>query len=58
MTTTRPGTAAARRLAESGVAGIAPGLTDAEFTRLEARFGIEFAADHREFLAAGLPVTD
>lgn len=32
-----------------------PGLTEAEFTRIEGRFGFEFADDHRAFLAAGLP---
>lgn len=35
---------------------IAPGLTDAEFDRVEARYGFEFADDHRAFLAVGLPV--
>ncbi|OCC09023.1 hypothetical protein A3Q37_05044 [Streptomyces sp. PTY087I2] len=33
-----------------------PGLNDAEFDRIEAEYGIEFAPDHRAFLAAGLPV--
>ncbi|HET9170718.1 MAG TPA: hypothetical protein VFN97_14865 [Actinospica sp.] len=52
------GVAAAARLAR--LAGrdcrIEPGLTEAEFDRIEARFGFEFAEDHRAFLAAGLPV--
>jgi hypothetical protein len=33
------------------------GLTDAEFVRVEAEFGFEFADDHRAFLAAGLPLS-
>ncbi|MEV6904164.1 hypothetical protein [Amycolatopsis sp. NPDC051372] len=35
---------------------IEPGLTDAEFDRIEAQYDIEFADDHRDFLATGLPV--
>ncbi|MCK0174930.1 MULTISPECIES: hypothetical protein [Mycobacteriaceae] len=35
---------------------IEPGLSDAEFTHLEGMLGIEFADDHRAFLAAGLRV--
>lgn len=50
------GIAAARRLAEPGCREIAPGSTDAEFARIEAEWGLEFADDHRAFLAAGLPV--
>ncbi|MFF5423081.1 MULTISPECIES: hypothetical protein [unclassified Streptomyces] len=34
---------------------IAPGLTERELDAVEARFGFTFAADHRDFLAAGLP---
>ncbi|HEX3781669.1 MAG TPA: hypothetical protein VHX38_18560 [Pseudonocardiaceae bacterium] len=34
---------------------IGPGLTEAEFARIENEYGFEFAADHRAFLAAGLP---
>lgn len=49
------GKRAARRLAEFGRFTILPGLSDAEFERIEAEFGIEFADDHRAFLAAGLP---
>lgn len=47
---------AARRLAQAGCCPIAPGLTDAEFDRIERTYGFEFADDHRAFLAAGLPV--
>lgn len=36
---------------------IAPGLTAAEFARVEEQFGFEFADDHRAFLAAGLPLS-
>lgn len=50
------GVVAARRLAELGCCEIAPGLTDAEFARIEGEYGFEFADDHRAFLAAGLPV--
>lgn len=55
----RLGEEAARRLARLGRLGrveILPGLTDAEFARVEAEFGFTFADDHRAFLAAGLPV--
>ncbi|MEY9926819.1 hypothetical protein ABH926_001444 [Catenulispora sp. GP43] len=56
---TELGTEAARRLA--GLAGtewvIEPGLTSAEFTRIEDEFAFRFADDHRAFLAAGLPVS-
>ncbi|WP_217213673.1 hypothetical protein [Streptomyces sp. AC550_RSS872] len=52
----RLGTEAAHRLALADCCEIAPGLSDAEFTRIEAAFGFEFSADHRAFLAAGLPV--
>jgi hypothetical protein len=34
---------------------IEPGLTEAEFHRIESQLGFEFADDHRAFLAAGLP---
>ncbi|BBZ74968.1 hypothetical protein MANY_03050 [Mycolicibacterium anyangense] len=37
---------------------LTPGLTDAEFTGIEAEFGFEFADDHRAFLSAGLPLGD
>ncbi|CAM5562780.1 hypothetical protein SBADM41S_02302 [Streptomyces badius] len=52
----RAGERAARRLAELGVCKLEPGLDDAEFDRIETECGIAFAADHRGFLAAGLPV--
>jgi hypothetical protein len=37
-------------------APLAPGLTDAELTGVEERYGFRFAADHRALLAAALPV--
>lgn len=49
------GARAARRLRELG-RFVTPGLSDAEVDRVEAEFGIEFADDHRAFLAAGLPL--
>ncbi|MFF4825696.1 hypothetical protein ACFY20_22225 [Streptomyces sp. NPDC001312] len=52
----RRGAAAARRLVQTGLHEFEPGLTDAEFTRIEREYGFEFADDHRAFLAAGLPV--
>ncbi|MET9869000.1 hypothetical protein ABZZ16_23000 [Streptomyces sp. NPDC006386] len=52
----RLGAEAARRLAETGLYAFEPGLTEAEFTRIEREYGFEFADDHRAFLAAGLPV--
>jgi hypothetical protein len=52
----RLGMEAARRLAQTGCCEIAPGLTDAEFDRIERTYGFEFADDHRAFLAAGLPL--
>ncbi|MFV8187280.1 MULTISPECIES: hypothetical protein [unclassified Streptomyces] len=52
----RLGAEAARRLAETGLYEFEPGLTDAEFERIERDYGFEFADDHRAFLAAGLPV--
>ncbi|MEU8928764.1 hypothetical protein AB0D30_02620 [Streptomyces sp. NPDC048409] len=52
----RLGAEAARRLARTGRYAFEPGLTDAEFRRIEREFGFEFADDHRSFLAAGLPV--
>ncbi|MFF8265236.1 hypothetical protein [Streptomyces virginiae] len=36
-------------------AEIGPGLSERELDAVEARFGFTFAADHRVFLAAGLP---
>lgn len=52
----RLGAEAARRLAQTGLCEFEPGLTDAEFARIEREYGFEFADDHRAFLAAGLPV--
>lgn len=49
------GTRAAHRLAKTGLWPIEPGLTDAEFARIEHKYGFEFSDDHRAFLAAGLP---
>ncbi|MGE2835549.1 hypothetical protein [Mycobacterium sp. SMC-4] len=50
------GAEAAARLAAVGTVTIDPGLRDHEFHRLATEFGVEFADDHRAFLAAGLPV--
>ncbi len=52
----RLGREALRRLAATGRVVVEPGLTDAEFERIEREYGFEFADDHRGFLAAGLPV--
>ncbi|MEU4078749.1 hypothetical protein DEJ45_15470 [Streptomyces venezuelae] len=52
----RSGAEAARRLARTGRAEMLPGLSDAEFDRIEEEFGFAFSDDHRAFLAAGLPV--
>lgn len=52
---TRLGQEAAVRLRDF-TSRFQPGLTNAEFARIEGRFGFEFADDHRAFLAAGLPV--
>lgn len=52
------GTAAAQRLAgydPAAVGQIGPGLTDAEFDRIERTYEFTFADDHRALLAAGLP---
>lgn len=53
----RLGEEAARRLARTGQCDIGPGLTDTEFARIEEDYELEFADDHRAFLAAGLPVS-
>ncbi|MFI5639478.1 hypothetical protein ACIA8H_18960 [Streptomyces goshikiensis] len=37
-------------------AEIGPGLREGELDEVEARFGFTFSADHRVFLAAGLPL--
>ncbi|MFF3712942.1 hypothetical protein [Streptomyces phaeochromogenes] len=52
----RLGADAARRLALADCCEMEPGLSEAEFRRIETTFGFEFSADHRAFLAAGLPV--
>ncbi|MEU6576597.1 hypothetical protein [Streptomyces sp. NPDC046805] len=52
----RLGAEAAHRLARTGLYEFEPGLSDAEFARIEGEYGFEFADDHRAFLAAGLPV--
>lgn len=49
------GAKAARLLARLGHTEIRPGLTEQELTDVEARFGFEFADDHRAFLGVGLP---
>ncbi len=36
-------------------AEIGPGLSERELDAVEAQFGFTFSADHRVFLAAGLP---
>ncbi|WP_370332826.1 hypothetical protein [Mycolicibacterium hippocampi] len=52
----RLGVEAARRLRVLGSVDIAPGLSAAEITQVQAEFDFEFADDHRAFLSAGLPV--
>ncbi|MEU2562307.1 hypothetical protein ABZ626_23665 [Streptomyces longispororuber] len=46
---------AARDLQNMLRAEIGPGLSERELDAVEARFGFTFSADHRVFLAAGLP---
>ncbi|MEV0131092.1 hypothetical protein AB0H83_21835 [Dactylosporangium sp. NPDC050688] len=55
MTGAQLGADAARRLFTRH-RHVAPGLTGAEFDRVEERYGITFADDHRAFLGAGLPL--
>jgi hypothetical protein len=50
------GVEAAHRLARLGRYEIGPGLTNAEFSRIEEDYEFEFADDHRAFLATGLPL--
>ncbi|GLZ81704.1 hypothetical protein Afil01_65110 [Actinorhabdospora filicis] len=50
------GRRAARHLAATGLCEMTPGLTEAEFARVEAEFGFSFAPEHRAFLAEGLPL--
>lgn len=52
----RLGAEAARRLRQADCT-IEPGLSDDEFKRIEAEYGIQFSDDHRAFLAAGMPVS-
>ena len=52
----RLGELAAHRLVRAGRYEIGPGLTGAEFARIERDYEFEFADDHRAFLAAGLPL--
>ncbi|MEU3408842.1 hypothetical protein [Streptomyces sp. NPDC006670] len=52
------GIEAARLLVAADRCEIEPGLSDAEFQRIEREYGFEFADDHRAFLAAGLPVSE
>src|ERR1700744_3056261 len=44
-------------LARTGRHTIAPGLPDPEIARIERESQFEFAADHRAFLVAGLPIS-
>ncbi|MFJ4686070.1 hypothetical protein ACIQNG_07040 [Streptomyces sp. NPDC091377] len=53
----RLGKEAARRLAAIPGCEVAAGLSDAELRRVESTYGFEFSADHRAFLAEGLPVS-
>lgn len=46
---------ASARLAAAGAVTVSPGLSDAEFDRVESALGFVFADDHRAFLAAGVP---
>jgi hypothetical protein len=50
------GIRAARELARLGACELGPGLTEAEFSRAEREYGIEFADDHRAFLSVALPL--
>lgn len=50
------GVEAARRLAAVPGVEIARGLRPEEFDGIEQQWGFRFAADHRAFLAGGLPV--
>ncbi|MEV7288048.1 hypothetical protein AB0O01_26350 [Streptomyces sp. NPDC093252] len=52
----RLGKEAARRLAALPGCDVAAGLSEAELARIERTYGFVFAADHRAFLAEGLPV--
>jgi hypothetical protein len=52
----RLGEEAMRRLRARSVCAVDPGLSEDELAGVERRYGFRFAADHRAFLAAGLPV--
>jgi hypothetical protein len=49
------GVEAIRRLHAFGGVDIQRGLRDSEFAMITARYGFEFAPDHRAFLVGGLP---
>lgn len=48
----------ARDLQQTLAEPVRPGLSEAELDDVEERFGFRFAADHRTFLAAGVPIGD
>ncbi|MGW5715882.1 hypothetical protein ACWEVP_06925 [Amycolatopsis sp. NPDC003865] len=48
----------ARHLQENLREPVRPGLTEPELDDVERRFGFRFAADHRTFLSAGVPIGD
>ena len=50
------GVDAAGRLAACGAVTIEDGLSDHEFADVASTFGVDFADDHRAFLATGVPV--
>ncbi|MFJ6463084.1 hypothetical protein ACIQM0_18910 [Streptomyces sp. NPDC091387] len=50
-----PALESVRSLQDMLRAEIRPGLSKRELNAVEARFGFTFSADHRVFLAAGLP---
>ena len=52
----RLGVQAAQNLARTGRCELGPGLTEAEFSRIERQYGFEFSDDHRALLAARLPL--
>lgn len=52
----RLGSDAAVHLSALGAVPMAQGLSDEEIAHVESAFGFTFADDHRDFLAAGLPV--
>jgi len=54
----RLGAEAARRLAQAGRGEIGPGLTDAEFDRIETTYGFEVDYIHQEFGGPGPARTD